>query len=59
MIIEQLILQQNVAYDPGRHSITKHTGGGGEGGWLGGLSQKSRHIYPRTAILKKCKDHNP
>ena len=51
MIIEQLILQQNVAYDPGRHSITKHTGGGG--GWLGGLSQKPQHIYPRTAIFKK------
>ena len=27
MIKEQLISQQNVAYDPRGHSITKHTGG--------------------------------
>ena len=38
---------------PEGHSLTKHMGGGG-GGWLEGLSQKLKTIYPKIALLKKC-----
>ena len=53
MIKEQLILQQNVAYEPWRHFVTKHTGGGGGGELARRSESKPKHIYPRTAILKK------
>ena len=39
---------------PRGNSITKHTVGGGGGGWLEGLSQKPQNIYPKIAISRKC-----
>ena len=41
-----------MSVSPRGNSITKHMG---EGGWLEGLSERHRNVYPKMAKLKNAK----